>query len=220
MTALVSTAETSFRTEVNAKQSSIDQTHIKLREATVLLAAERQCLEVVQKQREERKAIEHRIAAFRRSTEEQKALLLRPGPSGNVTSPTRTDVKIGDADAGLAINHALLPPQALPGQTVQLTAQQEAYLASLPPTEILQARVEAYRINNENLERLITQIKGRSVKLEERLRRVVALCTGLAEKQVDGMLGNLVVAVESDGGVDMEVDRVRNFLRKVEEAKM
>ena len=136
----------------------------------------------------------------------------------------RPDVKIGDADAGLEIDPALLLldaadpslPQSQLLQHQALTSHQKTLLASLPPVEILAARVHAYNINNDHLKDQAGQLKSRSMELEKKLRRVVALCTGVAEDKVDGMLGGLVVAVESEKGEDVEVGRVREFLRKVE----
>ena len=74
----------------------------------------------------------------------------------------------------------------------------------------------AYKTNNAGLREQAAQLKSRSVELEKKLRRVVALCTGVAEEKVDAMVGGLVVAVESERGEDVEVGRVREFLRRVE----
>ena len=54
------------------------------------------------------------------------------------------------------------------------------------------------------------------MELEKKLRRVVALCTGVEEEKLDIMIGGLITAVESEKGEDVEVSRVREFLRKVE----
>ena len=76
--------------------------------------------------------------------------------------------------------------------------------------------MRAYRVNNLGLVEFANQLRGRSIELEKKLRRVVALCTGTEEERIDGMVGSLVLAVESEGGEDVEVGRVREFLRKVE----
>ena len=61
-----------------------------------------------------------------------------------------------------------------------------------------------------------TQMKSRSVELEKKLRKVVALCTGVAEEKLDSQIGGLLTAVDSERGEDVELGRVREFLRKVE----
>lgn len=45
---------------------------------------------------------------------------------------------------------------------------------------------------------------------------MVALCTGVGDGMVEELLGGLVAAVESERGEDVEVGRVRDFLRRVE----
>lgn len=50
-------------------------------------------------------------------------------------------------------------------------------------------------------------------------RRVVSLCTGVAEDKVDEALPSLVAAIESEKGVmdgEGDVGRVREFLRRVD----
>ncbi len=100
-----------------------------------------------------------------------------------------------------------------------LTPQQFSYVSSLPPTKVLQARVSAYRRNNARLEAQAKDLASRSIELEEQLRKVVALCTGVEESRVDEMVAGLVAAVESERGEDVEVGRVREFLRRVEGAE-
>ena len=45
---------------------------------------------------------------------------------------------------------------------------------------------------------------------------MVSLCTGVEENKVDEMVDGLSIAVESERGEDVEVARVREFLRRVE----
>jgi hypothetical protein len=154
------------------------------------------------------------MANLRRANEEQKALLAllatQAGPNGD--TGVRPDVSIGDADAGLAVDVSQLPARGAAG----LTAAQAAYVGGLPPAEILQARLTAYRANNAGLQRQRAGLDGRSMGLEKQLRRVVALCTGIAEGRIDKVIGALVMAVQSEGGAEVDVGRVREFLRMVE----
>lgn len=131
--------------------------------------------------------------------------------SQQVELEPRLDVKIGEADAGLEIETALLPERM-----EDLLPEHVAYLTSLPPARILRARAAAYEHNNSALREQVKGLRGRSSELEAKLRRVVAICTGVGEGAVDAMVGGLVVAVESERGEDVEVGRVREFLRRVE----
>ena len=97
-----------------------------------------------------------------------------------------------------------------------LLPHQRDYLATLPPTAVLKARLIAYRKNNARLETLAKSLQSQSSELEAQLRKVVSLCTGVEENKVDEMVDGLSIAVESEGGEDVEVARVREFLRRVE----
>ena len=129
----------------------------------------------------------------------------------------RADVKIGEADAGLEIDSSLANID--PESPRELSPQQFAYISSLPSAVVLQARVSAYRRNNARLEAQAKDLASKSTVLEGQLKRVVALCTGVEESRVDEMVAGLVAAVESERGEDVEVGRVREFLRRVEGAE-
>ena len=75
-----------------------------------------------------------------------------------------------------------------------------------------------YETNNDRLHQKSTQLKSRSSQLEHLYRKVVSLCTGVAEDKVEDQLGALLAAVESEKGAlgREEAGRVREFLIKVE----
>ncbi|MCJ1431640.1 transcriptional regulator swi6 [Xylographa pallens] len=213
MTTLLSDTEISFRAEVQSKQARIDQTHAKLRETSTLLSDEKRRLEDLLRRADKRKEMQQRVINLRRVNEEQKIQLARSGSDGS--NKIRMDVKIGDADAGLNIDVASLPSTSA-AEPFQVPPQQHAYLSSLERVEVLRARVTAYQVHNASLEDYTAQMKSRSVELEKKLRRVVALCTHVEENKLDTMIEGLVAAVEGEKGQDLEVGRVREFLRKVE----
>jgi chromosome segregation ATPase len=81
------------------------------------------------------------------------------------------------------------------------------------------ARYAAYASLNGRLSGHLAGLRARDGELEVKYRRVIALCTGVPEESVDGVLGQLVQAVESEGDVGsggQDVGRVREFLRRVE----
>ena len=213
MTTLLSDTETSFRTEVQLKQACIDQTHAKLRETSTLLSDEKRRLEDLQRRADKRKEMQQRVTNLRRVNKEQKVQLTRSGSNGS--NKIRMDVKIGDADAGLNIDVASLSSTSA-SEPFQVPPQQHTYLSSLERVEVLRARVTAYQAHNASLEGYTAQMKSRSVELEKKLRRVVALCTHVEENKLDTLIEGLITAVEGEKGQDLEVGRVREFLRKVE----
>jgi len=87
--------------------------------------------------------------------------------------------------------------------------------------QVLQARLQAYNSLNSRLSAHLTQLKARDGELEAKYRRVIALCTESSEEQIDAVLTQLVLAVESEGdpgkgSLGQDVQRVRDFLRRVE----
>lgn len=218
ITALLSNTESSFRSEIQAKQSLIDQTHTKLRETTSLLNEERRRLAELQRKSDDRKALRQRVANLRRANEHQRAYLSSNANGRSVRSPTeiRPDIKVGEADAGLEIDTTILPLSHDHNQPLQILPQQREYLATLPPTAILKARTTAYQKNNARLEAQAKKLHDQSSELETQLRKLVCLCLSLEEGQLDHLVLGLHTAVESEGGEDVDLARVREFLRKVE----
>ena len=208
---LLSDTSSSFKSELQTKQSLIDQTHANLRETTSLLTAERRRLEELQRKSSERRDLRQKNANLRRANDEQRSLLSR---SGNNLQEARADVKIGEADAGLEIDPSIA--NVNPVDPGVLDPQHFTHVNSLPPAKVLQARVLAYRRNNTRLENEAKGLASRSIELEAQLRKLVTLCTGVEDSRVDEMLAGLVAAVESERGEDVEVGRVREFLRRVE----
>lgn len=205
---------------MQTKQSLIDQNHTKLREATSQLAEERRQLTEHQRQMNERRALRQRIANLRRANETSRAMLYNGLVDKGPASGVRTDVNVGEADAGLEIDLNRLPRTSLvdEGESLlqNLDGSQQGYLSSLPRTPILQARTAAYRKVNADLEGQAKSLQSQSSELEEQLRKVVALCTQSDESGVEDIVSNLCAAVESEAGEDVNVGRVRDFLRRVE----
>ena len=215
---LLSDTESSFRSEIQAKQSLIDQTHTKLRETTSLLNEERRRLAKLQRKSDDREALRQRIANLRRANDQQRAYLSSSSNGRSTTLPTeiRLDVKVGEADAGLVIDTTILPLSHDHSGPLHILPQQREYLATLPPTVILKARTTAYQKNNARLEAQAKKLHDQSSELETQLRKLVCLCLSLEEGQLDQLIGSLHAAVQSEGGEDVDLARVREFLRRVE----
>lgn len=209
---LLTETSTSFKSELQQKQSLIDQTHAKLRESTSLLAEERRQLASLQQRAITRHQLRQECANLRRANALHREEFVRSGAPGVL----KEDVKIGEADAGLQIDTKLFNAATDPDH---LTEQQLAALAAMPSTAVLKARTEAYEVTNQRLGLEETRLKSQSFELEAQMRRIVALCTGVEEAKVDEMLESLKAAVDSERWGEVDVGRVREFLRKVERAE-
>jgi len=219
ISSLLSQTEDVSVNELRAKQDLIDQAHARLRECSASLGEERRRLEGLRRRAKESAEMKQKIQNLKRSADEQRIRLHQMKGKPNSDSPF-PNVRVGEADAGLQIEGERLPYPAEIDAThphlPNLEQDQLSYITSLPNSEILRARLFAYRENNNNLREQSKQLKSRSSELEEKYRRVVALCTGVEDSKVEELLGGLVAAVESERGEDVEVGRVREFLRRVE----
>ncbi|KAI4153089.1 MAG: hypothetical protein LQ340_002516 [Diploschistes diacapsis] len=210
---LVNDTELSFRSELQAKQSLIDQAQSKLRELTTALTNERRNLSDLEAKANERATLKNQIANLRRMNADKRARLSSTGPV-----PTE-DVAVGDADTGLTVAIASMRPRSASG-TISASARtpdQDAYLKSLPPSHVLEARVRAYKAHNGSLETRKMELKTKSSVLEKKLRRVVALSTGVEEEKVDENAERLAAAVKSEEGKEVDTGRLREFLRRLDE---
>lgn len=108
------------------------------------------------------------------------------------------------------------PPTTSPDLALDSAALEAGDSSHLPASPQLRARLAAHRAVNARLAEQTQALRLRSAQLEAQYRKVVALCTGVDEECVDGMLDGLLAAVESEGGEGVEVGRVREFLRMVD----
>ncbi|KAL8996208.1 MAG: hypothetical protein Q9169_004230 [Polycauliona sp. 2 TL-2023] len=209
----LSDAKHNFESERQKKQVQIDAAHASLRENTSHLAIERQRLDEIRMKTAESKNLRLKVANLQRAHEMLKA---RHGNGPDL----KTNIKIGEADAGLEVDASKLPPlspQPAPLDALSPDLTSNGYITSLPPTTILQARAEAYRVNNEQLGIQIKNLNDQSSELEENLKKVVQVCTMVEDAALlEDMLPRLLQAVESERGEELEAGRLVDLLRRVE----
>lgn len=85
----------------------------------------------------------------------------------------------------------------------------------LPSAAVLRARIRAIEVRRDVTRKMVQALKGRSRDVEVKYRRVVALCTGVQETEVDAVVDGLLKAVESERE-ELDIGRVRRFLGGVE----
>ena len=213
---LITDTELSFRSELQAKQSLIDQAQLKLRDLTTSLANERRNFSELEAKANSRKTLKSQIANLRRLNSEKRKHLASTGP------PPQEDVAVGDADAGLTVDTSRMRPKSAlqnfkASPLPERTSQQDIYLKSLESSHLLQARVRAYKAHNKISELRRHELNNRSSDLERKLRRIVALGTGVEEERVDETAGRLAAAIDSEEPGEMDMGRLREFLRQLEE---
>lgn len=207
MKEVIATIEKDFQTEISAKQEAVSSTLNQLREVTLKLGKEREKMNALRQRSRDHGELRQHCINLRRAIEEENERFAASNTN------TNGDVQ-HDADAPFALKSTLLPPI---NAVENLSPQQLEYVKSLPSAAVLKARLAAYRTNEELLREKAARLHDRSTDLEEKFRRVVALCTGVTEDRVDSLLEGLVQAVESDPG-EVDTARVSSFLRKVDES--
>lgn len=215
LSTLLADASSSFKSEVESKQSLIDQKHAKLRETSTLLAAERRRLNLLIRQATDRKGRAQRVVNLRAANEEQRTHLSRiANGTAGMDLDARQDITVGEADAGLEIDTQIVPfsPESRPPR--EFSPGLRNYLASLPPTAVLEARSVAYQRNNAHLKSQQKNLETRSTELESKLKRVLAISLECAEEELDQKIDGLLKAMNSEERENLGFFRVNKFLRR------
>ncbi|KAG9564097.1 apses-domain-containing protein, partial [Aureobasidium melanogenum] len=197
------------------KTTQIDKLNAQIQELSAVAKTESDQLATLQRRAKSRSEAQSKIANLKRILEERHR---------NGRKVTKTNTSVGDADNSvspvLAIVDQLPSNVSDPAQAVQqLTPPlQQQVLNNTPSVAELRTLKKIYETNNDRLHQKSTQLKSRSSQLEHLYRKVVSLCTGVAEDKVEDQLGALLAAVESEKGAlgREEAGRVREFLIKVE----
>lgn len=204
-----------FQSEISAKQSGIDELHFKLRTATTRLSESRRNLETLKESERILGELKQKIANIDKATAEEETRFLEQttelGSIGNYDVDFDADEPFRVLPVYDAVM-AQIPEKSL--DEIQIDPRQ-INRDQLPPAQVLRARITAYRENEKALKQTIEALNSGSQQLEQKFRRVVALCTGVPEDKVDGILDGLVQAVESDPD-EVDMGRVVGFLRKVD----
>ncbi|BFZ55379.1 transcriptional regulator swi6 [Savitreella phatthalungensis] len=145
-------------------------------------------------QQQQLELVRQRIANTRRAirTEQQEY---------EATAPNDDEISGSQENPSVNPDEILVPPDG-----------------SKASTHELKARIRAYAYNAGILNSLASSLRLKSSELEQRCRRVVALCTGEDDpSRIEHLLPQLLQAVESDGpATSEEAARIAGFLKIVQ----
>lgn len=177
-----------FDREVETKQSAIETTQVHLQAATRELAARRRDIAAAQA------AVTEREEARQRCENLSRAIAAATGGAPVEGVPAWTDAPLNEAAAAL-----------------QGSGDATALAAAVVRVRWLLERCDTERHALD----ADTQEQGRrAAERERRYRRVVAMCAQVPAERVDGMLDELLAAVESIGA-DASMHSVASFMHKV-----
>ncbi|KAI1109094.1 hypothetical protein F5Y14DRAFT_43984 [Nemania sp. NC0429] len=198
ITHLLNETSNGFQTEVRKKQTDIGSLHATLRSTSTQLNDARKMLESLQAAARSQLLTRQKVLNLTRGREEEQKRLAKieqtQGPLDERSISWETDLRS-------------LPELGGHGERVDD--------GSIPSATVLRARIQALRNRTELTRTGVASLKSRSKDIEIKYRKVVALCTGISENEVDTVLDGLVRAVESEKG-ELEVGRVRRFLGGVD----
>ncbi|KAK6716167.1 hypothetical protein SNK04_007118 [Fusarium graminearum] len=197
---LLSETGSTFQSEMKAKQASLDTLHSTLRTTSTQLGDARRSLEHLSATLKKQQLAKQKVANLSHAREAEQVRLMQeqsrasqPNPSSSWETELSAMLEAADDTSdGEFGGEGLLPSAA-----------------------VLEARVRAVKKRCESTRKMVSALKGRSRDTEVKYRRVVALCTGVQEDEVDAVIDGLLKAVESEQE-ELEINRVRRFLGGVE----
>jgi hypothetical protein len=210
MTSLLTQNLASHKELLRTRTEQVDRFNEQIRE---LSAKQREEIEQLHERKERVRLREERqvkIANLRREIERKRAAKRTPNRRNGNRSPSQVKQDIEPDWLSLQTEDGRSDPQ-----------QRQYVMTSVPPPRSLQARINAFMKSNANLEQQAAQLRSRSTEVQALYRKVVSMCTGVPEAEVEQSLPALVAAVESEQGSlgKQDVGRVRDFLRRVDDGR-
>ncbi|RYP11939.1 hypothetical protein DL767_010562 [Monosporascus sp. MG133] len=218
ITLLLDETSASFQSELKKKQLDLDSLHASLRTTSTQLGEARRSLEALQTAAKTQLLTRQKIVNLARARDEEHKRLLRleqahgrlDGVSGGGWETELSSV------LEKTVNSSPVSNSNINGSSEDCNAPTAAACTELPPSTIIRARIAALRSRADATRKNVAALRGRSRDTEVKYRRVVALCTGVPEAEVEQVVDNLLRAVESEKG-ELELGRVRRFLGGVED---
>ncbi|KAL2682994.1 transcriptional regulator swi6 [[Neocosmospora] mangrovei] len=200
ITHLLTETGSAFQTEMKSKQTSLDTLHSTLRTTSTQLGEARRSLEHLSATLKKQQLARQKVSNLSHAREDEQVRLMQeqsrtsqPNPSSSWETELSAMLEAADDTSGGGFSGEGL----------------------LPSAAVLRARVNAVQGRRDMTRKMVSALKGRSRDVEVKYRRVVALCTGVQEAEVDAVVDGLLKAVESEHE-ELEIGRVRRFLGGVE----
>ncbi|GJJ11329.1 hypothetical protein Clacol_005561 [Clathrus columnatus] len=209
MTAMINNLSTEFQTEIKTKQDVLASVQSKLRASTRSLADQRRQIQTWQLKCGELDQVQQRIRNIERALvlEDRVDWTGRTAVDGEVPikgpfayqGPDSTLVGVGFDDmATNSIEFEPPIPEENSHRTVIKMRRMQLWLSRT--AEMMRSRLK--------------ELQGASAEKEFQCKKIVSLCTGVPIDQIEQMLENLVIAVESEPQI-VDLGRVAGFMQKV-----
>lgn len=201
ITHLLSETSSTFQQEMKTKQISLDSLHKTLRSTSTQLGDARRKIESLTTSVTKQQLARRKVSNLAHAREDEQMRLMNEQSRSSQPNPSSSwETELG------AMLEAAEEQNASGGFGAE---------GMLPSAAVLKARIRAIEARRDVTRKMVQALQGRSRDVEVKYRRVVALCTGVAEGDVDAVIDGLLKAVESERE-ELEIDRVRRFLGGVE----
>ncbi|KID76491.1 Start control protein cdc10 [Metarhizium brunneum] len=201
ITHLLGETGTAFQQEMKSKQVSLDAMHATLRTTSTQLGDARRNLEQLTSTVKKQQLARQKVSNLAHAREDEQLRLMNEQQRSSQPNPSaswETELSAMLEAAEESTNSGGFGSESM-----------------LPTASILRSRIRAMEARREVTRKMVSALKGRSRDVEIKYRRVVALCTGVQEGEVDAVVDNLLKAVESERD-ELDIGRVRRFLGGVE----
>jgi prefoldin subunit 5 len=189
---------------MKAKQASLDNLHATLRTTSTQLGEARRSVEQITATLKKQQLARQKVANLTHAREDDQFRIMNEQSNAAQSNPSSS------WETELAAMLEAADEASASGGGGGFASE-----GMLPSATILRARIRAIESRKEVTRKMVQALKGRSRDVEIKYRRVVALCTGVPETEVDAVVDGLLKAVESEKD-ELEIGRVRRFLGGVE----
>lgn len=200
ITHLLGETSSAFQQEMKTKQVSLDSLHTNLRSTSTQLGEARRKIDHLTSSVTKQQLARRKVANLAHAREDEQMRLMneqsrsaQPNPSSSWETELGAMLEAAEEEHGGGFGAE----------------------GMLPTAGVLRARIRAIEARRDVTRKMVQALQGRSRDVEVKYRRVVALCTAVAENDVDAVIDGLLKAVESERE-ELEIDRVRRFLGGVE----
>lgn len=198
ITHLLNETGMAFQQEMKAKQMSLDAMHATLRTTSTQLGDARRSVDQLTENVKKQQLARQKVSNLAHAREDEQLRLMneqsqstQPNPSSSWETELSAMLEAAEESSA---NGGGLGSEGM-----------------LPPTSVLRARIRAIEGRRDVTRKMVQALQGRSREVEIKYRRVVALCTGVQESDVDAVVDGLLKAVESERD-ELDIGRVRRFL--------
>jgi len=205
MRSLLDSLNDDFSTEIQQKQTFLDDAHAKLKDKTRELTNTRRNIHLLKEQTSTFEDLQQKSKNLDRAIQEEETrFFTQENPNGSVNGDAMSFSGPFDADAPMIVK-----PLGADGEVAPPGAA-----VPLPPTGVLKARVTAYNKNNAALRGHVEGLLYQNRLMEDKIKLVVSKCAGVPLERLDTMLEGLLQAVDSDGP-QLDQSELMAFLNRI-----